>query len=185
MHPENEIPAENLPVRHCHLQRSPRHDSADSVRRSRTERRTVVRRILPGYARKRSDNAPGHVRQAVERVSRALIADRPHDRAQGANFFSRNSCAGSSALRGSARHRPPFCGESPKISHSGYGLRWLRSLRAGLPGFEHHHLQQSPPMGFQLHTLSGLFPLVSQTGDTHRRLTLGPSQIPSPRSIPL
>lgn len=86
------------------------------------------------------------------------------------------------ALRSAAvaRHRPPFCGESPKISHSGDGLRWLRPLRAGLPGFEHHHLQQSPPMGFQLHTLSGLFPLVSQTGDTHRRLTLGPSQIPSP-----
>ena len=40
----------------------PRHDSADPVRRSRNERRTFIRCILPGYARQRSDNAPGRVR---------------------------------------------------------------------------------------------------------------------------
>ena len=104
---------------------------------------------------------------------------------QAANIYSPNSGVGKPSLRGSARHRPPFCGESPKISHGGDGLHWLWPLRAGLPGLKHHHLQQSPPLGFQLHTLSGLFPLVSQTGDTHRRLTHRPPQIPSPRSIPL
>ena len=115
----------------------------------------------------------------------ALIADRTHDRTQGANLYSPNSGVGKPSLRGSARHRPPFCGEYPKISHGGDGLHWLWPLRAGLPGLKHHHLQQSRPLGFQLHTLSGLFPLVSQTGDTHRRLTHRPPQIPSPRSISL